>query len=100
MAEVEVALDGAIQTITLSRPEKLNAFTPTLHEELQAAHGLPLTWYDVLIQLQPKHGPTRIYQDRIRRALALRFPGVDAYFQAADIISQVLNLDSARKSAK
>ena len=46
---------------------------------------------DVLIQLQPRHGPTRIYQDRIRRALALRFPGVDAYFQAADIISQVLN---------
>jgi 2-(1,2-epoxy-1,2-dihydrophenyl)acetyl-CoA isomerase len=37
MAEVEVARDGAIQTIMLNRPEKLNAFTRTLHEELQAA---------------------------------------------------------------
>jgi 2-(1,2-epoxy-1,2-dihydrophenyl)acetyl-CoA isomerase len=37
MAEVEVARDGAVQTITLNRPEKLNAFTQTLHGELQAA---------------------------------------------------------------
>jgi 2-(1,2-epoxy-1,2-dihydrophenyl)acetyl-CoA isomerase len=37
MAEVEVAREGAVQTITLNRPEKLNAFTRTLHEELQAA---------------------------------------------------------------
>jgi 2-(1,2-epoxy-1,2-dihydrophenyl)acetyl-CoA isomerase len=37
MAEVEVGRDGAVQTITLNRPEKLNAFTRTLHEELQAA---------------------------------------------------------------
>ena len=37
MAEIEVARDGAVQTITLNRPEKLNAFTRTLHEELQAA---------------------------------------------------------------
>jgi multidrug efflux pump subunit AcrB len=46
---------------------------------------------DVLIQLNPKHGPTRVYQDRIRQALAHGFPGVQAYFQAADIINQVLN---------
>jgi len=37
MAEVETAREGAVQTITLNRPEKLNAFTGTLHEELQAA---------------------------------------------------------------
>ncbi len=37
MAEVEVSRDGAVQTITLNRPEKLNAFTRTLHSELQAA---------------------------------------------------------------
>jgi 2-(1,2-epoxy-1,2-dihydrophenyl)acetyl-CoA isomerase len=37
MAEAEVAREGAVQTITLNRPEKLNAFTRTLHEELQAA---------------------------------------------------------------
>jgi 2-(1,2-epoxy-1,2-dihydrophenyl)acetyl-CoA isomerase len=37
MAEVEVARDGAVQTITLNRPDKLNAFTRGVHEELHAA---------------------------------------------------------------
>jgi 2-(1,2-epoxy-1,2-dihydrophenyl)acetyl-CoA isomerase len=37
MAEVEVSRDGGVQTITLNRPEKLNAFTRGLHEELHAA---------------------------------------------------------------
>src|SRR4051812_29040588 len=37
MAEVEVAREGAVQTITLNRPDKLNAFTRRVHEELQAA---------------------------------------------------------------
>jgi 2-(1,2-epoxy-1,2-dihydrophenyl)acetyl-CoA isomerase len=37
MAEVDVARDGAVQTITLNRPDKLNAFTRAVHEELQAA---------------------------------------------------------------
>ena len=37
MAEVEVSRDGAVQTITLNRPDKLNAFTRAVHEELHAA---------------------------------------------------------------
>ena len=37
MAEVEVRREGAVQTITLNRPEKLNAFTRGVHEQLQAA---------------------------------------------------------------
>jgi 2-(1,2-epoxy-1,2-dihydrophenyl)acetyl-CoA isomerase len=37
VAEVEVGHDGDVQTITLNRPDKLNAFTPTVHEELHAA---------------------------------------------------------------
>ena len=46
---------------------------------------------DVLIQLQPKHKATAEYQQKIRELLAVRFPNVTAYFQAADIVSQVLN---------
>ncbi len=67
--------------------------------------GLPVSWdlpfyqtdsigpfdADVLIQLRPKHRPTDFYQAQIRTLLADRFPNVTAYFQAADIISQVLN---------
>jgi 2-(1,2-epoxy-1,2-dihydrophenyl)acetyl-CoA isomerase len=37
VAEVEVGRDGGVQTITLNRPEKLNAFTRSLHEGLHAA---------------------------------------------------------------
>jgi multidrug efflux pump subunit AcrB len=46
---------------------------------------------DILISLKPKHHPTVTYQDRIRRKIADDFPGVLVYFQAADIVSQVLN---------
>jgi multidrug efflux pump subunit AcrB len=46
---------------------------------------------DVLIQLTPKHGPTAMYEDRIRQMLPVNFPQVEGYFEAADIVSQVLN---------
>jgi multidrug efflux pump subunit AcrB len=46
---------------------------------------------DVLIQLQSRHQPTAMYEQRIRNALAVKFPEVTAYFQAADIVGQVLN---------
>jgi multidrug efflux pump subunit AcrB len=46
---------------------------------------------DVLIQLKPKHQPTAMYEDKIRDLLARDFPQVTGYFQAADIVSQVLN---------
>src|SRR3954463_6950238 len=37
MAEVEVSRDGAVQTITLNRPEVLNAFNRALHAGLRDA---------------------------------------------------------------
>ena len=37
MAEVESTRDGAVQTITLNRPETLNAFTRAVHDGLRAA---------------------------------------------------------------
>ena len=37
MAEVEVTRADAVQTITLNRPDKLNAFTRAVHVELNAA---------------------------------------------------------------
>jgi 2-(1,2-epoxy-1,2-dihydrophenyl)acetyl-CoA isomerase len=37
MADVEVTREGAVQTITLNRPEKMNAFTRGLHGELRDA---------------------------------------------------------------
>jgi len=37
MAEVEVSREGAVQTITLNRPDKLNAFTRAVHVGLRDA---------------------------------------------------------------
>src|SRR5215471_16614775 len=37
MAEVEVTRDGAVQTITLNRPDVLNAFNRALHAGLRDA---------------------------------------------------------------
>src|SRR3954470_20976517 len=37
MAEVEASRDGAVQTITLNRPEVLNAFNRALHSGLRDA---------------------------------------------------------------
>ena len=37
MAEVEVTRDGAVLTITLNRPDVLNAFNPAMHEGIAAA---------------------------------------------------------------
>jgi multidrug efflux pump subunit AcrB len=46
---------------------------------------------DVLISLKPRHHPTAGYMKAIREAIRQDFPGVQIYFQAADIVSQVLN---------
>ena len=46
---------------------------------------------DVLISLRPGHHPTAGYVRAIRQMIGQRFPDVRVYFQAADIVSQVLN---------
>jgi len=46
---------------------------------------------DVLIELAPTHKPTADYEAALRVRLARDFPGVETYFQPADIISQVLS---------
>ncbi|MGA7080058.1 MAG: efflux RND transporter permease subunit [Terriglobales bacterium] len=47
---------------------------------------------EVLISLNPEHHhPTAQYVRRLRRELPARFPGVEFFFQPADIVSQILN---------
>lgn len=46
---------------------------------------------DVMTELTPTHQPTAKYEAAIRDRLARDFPGVETYFQPADIISQVLS---------
>ena len=47
---------------------------------------------EVLIALDPEHHhPTAGYIRKLRRELPERFPGVEFFFQPADIVSQILN---------
>jgi CzcA family heavy metal efflux pump len=46
---------------------------------------------DLMVALKPDHQPTAGYQAKIRQRLSRDFPNVEVYFQAADIVSQVLN---------
>jgi CzcA family heavy metal efflux pump len=47
---------------------------------------------EVLIGLNPEHHhPTAGYIQKLRRELPARFPGVEFFFQPADIVSQILN---------
>ena len=46
---------------------------------------------EILISLKPDHRPSREYIDRIPSELGKRFPGVEFFFQPADIVAQILN---------
>ncbi len=47
---------------------------------------------EILISLNPEHHhPTAQYVRRLRRELPTRFPGVEFFFQPADIVTQILN---------
>jgi multidrug efflux pump subunit AcrB len=47
---------------------------------------------EIMVQLSPeRRGTTVEYVGTLRRALATRFPGVQFFFQPADIVTQILN---------
>jgi CzcA family heavy metal efflux pump len=47
---------------------------------------------EILVQLKPERGkPTSAYIDDLRRRLPHEFPGVQFFFQPADIVTQILN---------
>jgi multidrug efflux pump subunit AcrB len=49
---------------------------------------------DILISLNPRHGPTADYVKRMREQLPRLFPGVTFSFLPADMVSQILNFGS------
>jgi multidrug efflux pump subunit AcrB len=46
---------------------------------------------EILVSLKPGHRPTESYVHRLRDELPNSFPGVEFFFQPADIVSQILN---------
>jgi multidrug efflux pump subunit AcrB len=46
---------------------------------------------EILIALKEDHAPARKYIDELRQKLPENFPGVEFFFQPADIVTQILN---------
>ena len=46
---------------------------------------------EILISLKPGHRPSSEYIDKIPGVLGKRFPGIEFFFQPADIVTQILN---------
>ena len=46
---------------------------------------------EILVSLNEGHQPTEEYVHRLREELPKKFPGVEFFFQPADIVSQILN---------
>jgi multidrug efflux pump subunit AcrB len=46
---------------------------------------------EIQIALSEKHEPTERYVEAMRRELPKRFPGVEFFFQPADMVTQILN---------
>ena len=46
---------------------------------------------EIQVALKPDHKPTETYMRRLRALLPQRFPGVEFFFQPADIVTQILN---------
>jgi multidrug efflux pump subunit AcrB len=75
-------LEGVSDNIGLPVSYDL-AFYPT--DNIGAQDG------EILIQLAAGHKPTDQYEERIRQMLRTDYPNVTGYFQAADIVNEVLN---------
>ena len=46
---------------------------------------------EILVALNEKHHPTELYRERLRDILHKKYPDVVFYFQASDIVNQILN---------
>ncbi len=46
---------------------------------------------EIMIALAEDHRPSQFYVDLLRRKLPEKFPGVEFFFQPADIVTQILN---------
>jgi len=76
------------------------ALTPVLDQELQAAHGLPLTWYDVLLELNaaPDRSLTMTQLGQVAVVSRSRVSRVVDELVRAGLVERVPNPDDGRSA--
>jgi multidrug efflux pump subunit AcrB len=90
------AIDDKIRTIIPDRDRELivdNIGLPARAYNLAFTDGSTIGVNDgvIMVALKSGHAPTANYIRKLREALPAAFPEVTFYFQAADIVTQILN---------
>ena len=90
------AIEDKIRTIIPDRDRELivdNIGLPARAYNLAFTDGSTIGINDgvILVSLKSGHAPTADYVRKLRKALPEAFPEVTFYFQAADIVTQILN---------
>jgi multidrug efflux pump subunit AcrB len=100
----------ATETMVARLEDRIRQIVPPAElESMNAMIGIPVSYNlafvqtdnigsmdaEVRVSLKPGHRPTAGYMQRIREVVANEMPGAIAYFQPADIVSQVLNFGVA-----
>jgi multidrug efflux pump subunit AcrB len=95
-ARVADQVDAAIRTIIPQRDLNTildNLGVPNSGINLSYSNSGTISSLDgeILVSLNENHRPTATYIEAMRRELPKRFPGVEFFFQPADMVTQILN---------
>jgi len=95
-ARVADEVEGAIRTIIPPRDLRTildNLGVPNSGINLSYSNAGTISTLDgeIQVSLNEAHRPTVLYVEEMRRELPKRFPGVEFFFQPADMVTQILN---------
>ncbi|HEY3659393.1 MAG TPA: efflux RND transporter permease subunit [Steroidobacteraceae bacterium] len=95
-ARVADEVEGAIRTIIPPRDLRTildNLGVPNSGINLSYSNAGTISTLDgeIQVSLNEAHRPTVFYVEEMRRELPKRFPGVEFFFQPADMVTQILN---------
>jgi multidrug efflux pump subunit AcrB len=95
-ARVADEVEGAIRTIIPPRDLRTildNLGVPNSGINLSYSNAGTFSTLDgeIQVSLNEAHRPTVFYVEEMRRELPKRFPGVEFFFQPADMVTQILN---------
>ena len=95
-ARVADQVDAAIRTLIPARDLNTildNLGLPNSSINLSYSNAGTISTLDgeIQVSLNEEHRPTALYIEEMRRELPKRFPGVEFFFQPADMVTQILN---------
>jgi multidrug efflux pump subunit AcrB len=95
-ARVADEVEGVIRTIVPARDlgtvlDNLGVAVSSINKSYSNAGTFGSHDGEIQLSLNEGHRPTQYYMEQMRRELPRRFPGVEFFFQPADMVTQILN---------